>query len=178
MDCLTAIFDERIAFLRMEAVWWLSEPKEGWIQLPVVSSGLFKLSEMKIFLFAWSRLEWIFCHLHLEEFWQIQVSKEENHYSGISSGFCSQWNRVMLAILVFKTFLQILKTQLQYSYLFIIVSFIPDFFFYHQSCWKVFLFLVCSKDKLLVVSSILFIKFFFFPYVLPSTLFLISYIGK
>lgn len=105
------------SLLRELPVWgWkqcddLSEPEEGCVQLPVASSGPFKLSEMKIFLFAWSRLEGIFCHLHLEEFWQIQVSKEENDYSGISSGFCSQWNRVMLAVFVFKYFLQILKLR-------------------------------------------------------------------
>lgn len=45
-----SIFDERIACLRMGSM--IKWAKEGWIQLPVVSSGLFKLSEMKMFLFS------------------------------------------------------------------------------------------------------------------------------
>lgn len=42
----------------MEAAWTISDPKEEWIQLPTVSSEPFLLSEMKIFLFAWARLDW------------------------------------------------------------------------------------------------------------------------
>lgn len=55
-----------------------------------------------------SQVGLIFCHLHPKESWQTQVSREESDYSGIGSGFCSQWDRGMLALLIFKTFLQIL----------------------------------------------------------------------
>lgn len=78
-------------------------------------------------------------------------------------------------------FIQILKTQLQYTYLFIIVSFIPVFFSIINLAEKFFYFLFAQRIKLLIGSLILFINFFFLPYVLPSTdlftlFFWISYI--